>query len=58
MPIPDKEKSNMRKALDVITEAGQTFPPLDSELDYNAKLIQEAINALHNKLDKIYNDKV
>ena len=59
MPIPDKEKSNIRKALDIITEAaGQTFPPLDSELDYNAKLIQEAINALHNKLDKIYNDKV
>ena len=60
MPKPDKEKSNIRKALDLITRAGieQTFAPLNPKLDYSSKLIQEAINVLHNELDKIYNDRI
>jgi hypothetical protein len=57
-PIPDQEKSNIRKALDLITQAGieQAFAPLNPKLDYSSKLIQEAINVLHNELDKIYHD--
>ena len=60
MPIPDEEKSNIRKALDFITQAGieQSLNFDYPKKDYSAKLIQEAITVLHNELDKIYNDRI
>ena len=60
MPIPAEEKSNIRKALDLITKAAieQSLNFNYPKKDYSAKLIHEAITVLHNELDKIYNDKV
>jgi hypothetical protein len=54
IPIQEEKKSEIRKALDVITQ----LATLEPQKDYSAKLIQEAINVLHNELDKKYNDKV
>ena len=60
IPIQEEKKSNIRKALDLITQAqiAQVFAPLNPKLDYSSKLIQEAINVLHNELDKIYHDNI
>jgi len=53
-PLPiQEEKSKIRKALDVITQ----LATLEPQKDYSSKLIQEAISALHNELDRLY-DKV
>ena len=51
---PEEKKSNIKKALELITQLGT----LEPQQDYSAKLIQQAINVLHNELDKIYNDKI
>jgi|TARA_R110000824_G_scaffold349633_1_gene536518 hypothetical protein len=54
MPIPlQEEKSEIRKALDIITQ----IETLEPQKDYSSKLIQEAISALHNELNRLY-DKV
>jgi hypothetical protein len=60
IPIQEEKKSNIREALELITRAGieQAFAPLDPKLDYSAKLIQQAINVLHDELNRMYNDKV
>ena len=53
-PIPlQEEKSEIRKALDIITQ----IETLEPQKDYSSKLIQEAISALHNELNRLY-DKV
>ena len=52
--MPNQEKSNIRKALELITQLGT----LEPQKDYSAKLIQETINVLHNELNRMYNDKV
>ena len=54
IPIPEEKKSNIKKALELITQLGT----LEPQKDYSAKLIQQAINVLHNELNKIYHDKV
>jgi|TARA_R110000824_G_scaffold32619_2_gene105219 hypothetical protein len=54
IPPPEEKKSNIKKALELITQLGT----LEPQQDYSAKLIQQAINVLHNELDKIYNDKI
>ena len=53
MPIQEEKKSEIRQALDVITQ----LATLEPQKDYSAKLIQQAINVLHNELDRLY-DKV
>jgi len=54
IPIQEEKKSNIRKALELITELGT----LEPKKDYSTKLIQQAINVLHNELNRMYNDKV
>ena len=54
IPIPEEKKSNIKKALELITQLGT----LEPQKDYSAKLIQQAINVLHNELNRMYNDKV
>ena len=54
IPIHEEKKSEIRKALDIIIQ----LATLEPQKDYSAKLIQEAINVLHNELDKIYNDTI
>ena len=54
IPIHEEKKSEIRKALELITQ----LATLEPQKDYSAKLIQEAINVLHNELDKIYNDTI
>ena len=54
IPIQEEKKSEIRKALEVITQ----LATLEPQKDYSAKLIQQAINVLHNELNKIYHDKV
>ena len=53
IPIYEEKKSEIRKALDIITQLAS----LEPQKDYSAKLIQQAINVLHNELDRLY-DKV
>ena len=53
IPIYEEKKSEIRKALDVITQ----LATLEPQKDYSAKLIQKEINVLHNELDRLY-DKV
>ena len=53
IPIQEEKKSEIRKALDLITQ----IETLEPQKDYSPKLIQEAINVLHNELDRLY-DKV
>ena len=53
IPIQEEKKSEIRKALDLITQ----IETLEPQKDYSAKLIQQAINVLHNELDRLY-DKV
>ena len=54
IPIQEEKKSEIRKALELITQ----LATLEPQKDYSAKLIQEAINVLHNELNKIYNDNI
>ena len=54
IPPPEEKKSNIKKALELITQLGT----LEPQKDYSAKLIQQAINVLHNELNRMYNDKV
>ena len=54
IPIQEEKKSEIRKALELITQ----LATLEPQKDYSAKLIQEAINVLHNELDKIYYDNI
>ena len=53
IPIQEEKKSNIKKALELITQLGT----LEPQKDYSAKLIQQAINVLHNELNRMY-DKV
>ena len=52
LPIQEEKKSEIRKALDLITQ----LATLEPQKDYSSKLIQEAINVLHNELNRLYND--
>ena len=54
IPIQEEKKSEIRKALELITQ----LATLEPQKDYSAKLIQEAINVLHNELNKIYYDSI
>ena len=59
MPIPIEENNNIKEASKLIEKAKiEQALSLDYKKNYSAKYIQQAINILHNELDKIYNDKV
>ena len=58
IPIPKEDNNNIKKARELITQAGiEQALALDPKKEYSAKYIRQAINVLHNELDRLY-DKV
>ena len=54
IPLP-KEDNNIIKAKELITKAGiEQALALDPKKEYSAKYIRQAINVLHNELDRLY----